>query len=257
MVDWFEVWTKSYWRDYLGRIGGSVGWLIQRVCARVPQHAFCFSRLHASRLRDEGLRGEVTILAGIYDGPLDARPVFEPEPLVVFAGRHIPEKRVPAIVPAIARLRANDPDIRAAILGDGPDRAKVLALVTELGLDGAVEVPGFVATETVEKRLSVALCMVLPSRREGYGLVVIEAAARATPSVVVADADNAAVELVEDNVNGVIAPSASPEDLAAAILRVHEAGVTLRRSTADWFAANAPRLSLGSSLDIVMSSYRR
>jgi glycosyltransferase involved in cell wall biosynthesis len=257
VVDWFEVWTKSYWRDYLGRIGGSVGWLIQRVCARVPQHAFCFSRLHASRLRDEGLRGEVTILAGIYDGPLDARPVFEPEPLVVFAGRHIPEKRVPAIVPAIARLRANDPDIRAAILGDGPDRAKVLALVTELGLDGAVEVPGFVATETVEKRLSVALCMVLPSRREGYGLVVIEAAARATPSVVVADADNAAVELVEDNVNGVIAPSASPEDLAAAILRVHEAGVTLRRSTADWFAANAPRLSLGSSLDIVMSSYRR
>ena len=256
VVDWFEVWTKAYWRDYLGPIGGFVGWLIQRLCARVPQHAFCFSRLHASRLRGEGLRGEVTFLAGIYDGPLDARPVYDPEPLVVFAGRHIPEKRVPAIVPAIARLRAYDPDIRAAILGDGPDRAKVLALVAELGLDGAVEVPGFVATNTVEERLSAALCMVLPSRREGYGLVVIEAAARATPSVVVADPDNAAVELVEDGVNGAIAPSASPEDLAAAIIRVREAGSALRHSTANWFAANASRLSLGGSLDIVMRSYR-
>src|SRR5262249_3834472 len=155
-------------------------------CARVPQHAFCFSRLHAVRLREGGLRSEVTLLAGIYDGPLDVRRVDEPEPLVVFAGRHIPEKRVPAIVPAIARVRAVDPVITASILGDGPDRTKVIALVAELGLDGAIQVPGFVATETVDAQLGAAMCMVLPSQREGYGLVVIEAAARATPSVVVA-----------------------------------------------------------------------
>ena len=62
-----------------------------------------------------------------------------------------------------------------------------------------------------------AMCMVLPSRREGYGLVVIEAAARGTPSVVVEGPDNAAVELIEEGVNGVVAASASAEDLAAAI----------------------------------------
>jgi glycosyltransferase involved in cell wall biosynthesis len=255
VVDWHEVWTRSYWREYLGRLGGDIGWLVQRLCVRTAQHAFCFSRLHATRLREEGLKGEVTILAGEYDGPLDARPVYEPEPLVVFAGRHIPEKRVPAIVPAIARVRARDPSIRAVILGDGPDRPKVVALVGELGLDGVVEVPGFVATQTVDERLGSALCMILPSRREGYGLVVIEAAARGTPSVVVADPDNAAVELVTDGVNGVIAPSAAPDDLAAAIIRVHEAGLPLRHSTSDWFAANASRLSLGSSLDLVVRSY--
>ena len=64
----------------------------------------------------------------------------------------------------------------------------------------------------------------LPSRREGYGLVVVEACAAGTPSVVVADPDNAATELIEEGVNGFVAPSASPEDLAAAILRVREAG---------------------------------
>ena len=64
--------------------------------------------------------------------------------------------------------------------------------------------------------------MVLPSRREGYGLVVVEACAAGTPCVVVADPDNAAIELIEEGVNGFVAPSASPEDLAAAITRVRD-----------------------------------
>ena len=36
VVDWFEVWSDSYWRDYLGAVGGRVGALVQRLCARVP-----------------------------------------------------------------------------------------------------------------------------------------------------------------------------------------------------------------------------
>ena len=254
-VDWFEVWTRGYWREYLGPIAGEVGWLVQRVCARVAQRAFCFSRLYATRLRREGLRGEITVLAGAYDGPLEARPKAAPEPLVLFAGRHIPEKQVPAIVPAVARARARNPAIRAAILGDGPEREEVLRRVQECGIEDAISVPGFVATKTVDDYMERALCMVLPSRREGYGLVVIEAAATGTPSVVVAGPDNAATELIQEGVNGFIAPSASPEDLAIAIWKVENAGSALRDSTADWFAANARRLSLQSSLEIVLRSY--
>ena len=47
VVDWFEVWSRSYWREYLGAVGGRIGELVQRACARVPQRAFCFSELHA------------------------------------------------------------------------------------------------------------------------------------------------------------------------------------------------------------------
>ena len=55
VVDWHEVWTREYWREYLGRFGGAVGWRVQRACLRVPQRAFCFSRLHERRLRELGL----------------------------------------------------------------------------------------------------------------------------------------------------------------------------------------------------------
>jgi glycosyltransferase involved in cell wall biosynthesis len=256
VVDWFELWTLAYWRSYLGRLAGWIGWRVQRACARLPQRAFCFSRLHAQRLREEGVHGEVEVLRGLYAA--ETHPRLEPyvaQPVVVYAGRHIAEKRVPAIVPALAAARERAPELRGEILGDGPDRERVLALVREYRLEDAVSVPGFVGHERVDAALQNALCLLLPSRREGYGLVVVEASAAGTPSIVVADPDNAATELIEPGVNGFVAASASPADLAAAILQVRDAGQALRESTAAWYAQHARELSLSASLERVAAAY--
>lgn len=254
VVDWFEVWSTEYWREYLGPVQGRIGHAVQSRCVRVPQQAFCFSRLFARRLVEQGLRGDVTVLEGIYDGP-PGSPPQPPEPVVVFAGRHIPEKQAPALVPAIARARAQIPELRGMIIGDGPARPEVLRLISEYGLDGAVDAPGFVPEDRLRSVLGSALCLALPSKREGYGLVVVEAAALGVPSVVVRGPDNAAVELVSDGENGVVANSADPEALAAAILRVRELGPALRQTTATWFERNAERLSLDSSVEKVLSEY--
>jgi glycosyltransferase involved in cell wall biosynthesis len=255
VVDWHEVWSRDYWNEYLGPVGGRIGQVVQALCLRIPQRAFCFSRVHARRLREGGVRGDVTVLEGEYAGSLEAREPLPPEPVVVFAGRHIPEKRVPAIVPAMAALRRTAPEMRCVIFGDGPERGRVQRLVHELGLDDVVSVPGFVDAGEVQQALRRAVCMILPSRREGYGMVVIEAASVGTPSVVVCDEDNAATELIEEAVNGFIASSASPEQLAASIARAMACGMELRRSTAAWFAGNARRLSLASSLERVARAY--
>ncbi len=255
VVDWFELWSLAYWRGYLGTVGGRIGWAVQKACVRVPQKAFALSRMTAGRLRAQGVRGPVEVLTGIHalpDATAQPRPA---QPVVVFAGRHIPEKRVPALVHAFAALRDRAPELRLAIYGDGPQRAEVLRLISTLQLGDMASAPGFVDAAELRDALADALCLVLPSRREGYGLVVVEAAARGVPSVVVADPDNAATELVDEGENGFVAPSASPEDLADAILRVRHAGPALRTSTAAWFARNAERLSLDSSLDRVAAVY--
>lgn len=255
VVDWHEVWTRGYWGEYLGRLGGAVGWRVQGVCLRVPQRAFCFSRLHERRLRELGVAGELTRLEGQYDGPLEVGEPMPARDVAVFAGRHIPEKQVPALVRALALAREQVPDLRGEIYGDGPERAKVVWAIAELGLTGVVIAPGFVNGEVLEQSLATALCLVLPSRREGYGRVVIEASARGVPVVVVAGQDNAATELVEEGVNGTIAASALPRDLASALVDVASAGVQLRASTSDWFRRNAERLSAGASLPIVFEGY--
>jgi glycosyltransferase involved in cell wall biosynthesis len=222
---------------------------------RVPQRAFCFSRLHERRLRDDGLRGELTRLEGQYTGSAEGGVTRPARPVVVFAGRHIPEKRVPALAPAIAEARKRLPDLRGEIYGDGPEHGDVVAGIKRLGLAGVVTAPGFVESDILEQAMATALTLVLPSRREGYGLVVIESAARGVPVVVVAGPDNAAVELVEDGINGVVSQSAESHDLSAAIVRISASGPELRASTAAWFRQNAERLSFESSLARVLEAY--
>ena len=343
LTDWWEVWTLSYWRSYTGRVVGTTGWLVQRLCLRLPHHAFVFSHLHAARLQAEGHRAPVSLLRGVYAGPLPepgnrqraagdespagassgpsgqdpgagarsascgiARPgpdslaggepadptriaptarrpdsqtdpgltsapdepatgpsqplvtdgAIPDGPFILYAGRHIPEKRVPAIVPALAVARASVPSLTAVITGDGLTRQALDAAVTAANLEQVVLRPGFVSEAMLDRLYRAALCVVLPSRREGYGLIVVEAAARGTPSVVVAGPDNAATELIEPGVNGFIAASAGAAPLASAMLDVYRAGPTLRASTAAWFAANAPRLSLAGSLARVSAAYR-
>jgi glycosyltransferase involved in cell wall biosynthesis len=256
VVDWHEVWTRGYWDEYLGRRGGALGWRVQRLCLRVPQRAFCFSRLHERRLQELGVNGPVTRLEGEYDGPTDLGEPLPAEPVIVYAGRHIPEKRVTALVPAFLEARKQIPELRMEIFGDGPDREKVLRQVAEHGLEDVVDVPGFVPEERIDAALRRALCLVLPSRREGYGLVVIEAAARGVPSVVVAGEDNATVEFVENGVNGVVAPSDRSVALAASIVRVHKSGFTMRASAAAWFKRRRAALALSGSLNAVVAAYR-
>jgi glycosyltransferase involved in cell wall biosynthesis len=255
MVDWFEVWSRSYWLDYLGGIGGHVGALVQRICALVPQRAFCFSELQAERLREEGLRGSLTVLRGLYAGTTEPVSPRSADPVVLFAGRLIPDKQPTLAVAAIALAIRQIKGLRGEFLGDGPERAALDASIAEHGLENIVLAPGFVDAEIVESEMRSALCMLLPSRREGYGMVVVEAAARGTPSIVVAGEDNAATELIAEGINGTIAARADPQSIAEAIVRVHDGGIGLRESTVSWFAENAEWLSLEHSLQIVLESY--
>jgi glycosyltransferase involved in cell wall biosynthesis len=295
VVDWFEVWSRQYWRSYLGGVGGRVGELVQWFCARVPQRAFCFSQLHAKRLRELGLRGQVTVLRGLYAGgkkaacpprtrgasPFEQDPTHpaapaapgkdqladdppktpapprarRASPFVLFAGRLIPEKRVTVGVAAVARAARRIEGLHGVFYGDGPERDALHAAIAEHAAGDFISAPGFSESEQVDADIAGALCVLLPSEREGYGMVVVEASAHSTPAVVVAAPDNAAVELVAEDVNGVIASSADPEAIADAIVRVYEAGTAMRESTARWYAENAERLSLETSLETVLESY--
>jgi glycosyltransferase involved in cell wall biosynthesis len=255
VVDWFELWSRSYWRDYLGGVRGRVGALVQRVCALIPQRAFCFSELHAERLREEGLRGPVTILRGLYAGTTEPITPRAADPVVLFAGRLIPEKQVTLGVAAMALAAQQIEGLRGEFLGDGPERAALDAAIAAHGLEAIISAPGFVDAETLDAEMRRALCMLLPSRREGYGMVVVEAAARGTPSIVVAGEDNAATELIIEGVNGTVAPRSEPRAIADAMMRVHKCGLALRESTGRWFAENVEQLSLESSLRTVLASY--
>lgn len=245
-VEWIEVWTRDYWRRYLGPVGGRIGWLVQRLCAAVPHVPFSLSRLHAARAEALGT-GAVTVLDGLYAGaPLAPRPAADP-PVVLYTGRMIPEKRVALLVEALAVLMRDDARVRAVLVGRGPELEAITTRLADLGLADRIALPGFVSTAELERLQSEAAVIVQPSEREGYGLVVVEAAARGVPVVIVADEENAAVELVDEGANGFVAPTAEPSVLAEALARALSGGEPLRERVRAWYAANAARLSFAAS----------
>ncbi len=259
VTDWFECWTNDYWKSYLGSIGGSIGYWLQSTSLRLSDKAITFSQLVSERLRAEGYSSEIVCLRGLYSGPTENVSVQSPSdpPFVLFAGRHIPEKRVASIPAAIDEARREIPNLVCKIFGEGPERQQVIKEIQKRSLEDVIQCPGFVDRNEIDEAMEQALCLVLPSEREGYGIVVVESAGRGTPAVVAASANSAASELIEDGENGFIAASAEPGDLAEAISRVYEGGIRLRERTANWFSENSDWLSVDRSVESAEDTFSR
>lgn len=249
-VDWHEIWTRSYWSDYLGRWTGRIGWTSQRWCAAIPQQAFVFSEMNRRRLAHIGR--EAQLLTGLYTGGDHVPASPADPPTFVYAGRMIPEKRVPLLIEAFALVQSERPDLRLRVFGTGPERALVAERIARLGLDGAVVLEGFAEQQDLDAAMAGAVAIVQPSSREGYGMIVVEANARGVPAIVVEAQDNAAVELVEAGANGEVA-AADAASLASAMLAVAADPERYRAGTQRWFARNRQRVSVEASLDALIS----
>ncbi|MCE7008858.1 glycosyltransferase [Kibdelosporangium philippinense] len=236
-VDWLEVWRPDQWRTYSGPLVGTVASVLQWTAAKLSPVASCHSRMNAARLKASGLRSQPLVSPGLIDPQGDIEPNLSTTtpPNVVYVGRHIPDKRVEALPAAIAHARKQIPDLTATIFGEGAARAAVEAEINRLGLRDVIRTPGFVSQEELDQGIRTAAALVNPSQREGYGLVVVEAAAVGTPVVLANAEDNASVELVENGVNGQVAASVAPAELGEAIVTVVNAGEPLRKSTHDWY----------------------
>jgi len=255
-VDWPEVWTRPYWREYLGW-SGLAGYLVQRLCVTLTPRAFVFSNLHADRLIEEGFGGQVIRVPGPVAREVSPHPSPVPSsPLVLFVGRMVPEKRAALAPEVIAAVRDRLPDARGLLIGQGPEHATVLAAIRRLGLEESVSAPGFVEGPALDAAFEQATCLLAPSSREGFGLVALEANAAATPVIAVAGADNAMTELVSTDVNGMVVEKADVGLLADAVVAVHVAGQPLRDRTAARFEELRHVLSAEAVVDVVLSAYR-
>ena len=257
VVDWLEVWRWAKWRDYAGALAGTIAFALQTLGIRLGDlhtvnSAFTGARLRRYRRRAQPVTLGLVDLVGDEPGATTERPA---DPYLIFVGRHITDKRLIDLVPALREARTRIPSLRAVIVGTGPETLRVTARVSELGLEAAIELRGRVSDEELRGLVQGARVLVNPSAREGFGLVIAEAAAFATPSVVVAGPDNAAAELVVDGVNGFVAASVGPAELGAAIVRAVEAGEPLRRSTLDWFRRERVSHGLSASVDQILARY--
>ncbi len=215
VITWAEVWD-GYWYEYLGRRGW-FGRLIERSAARLTDRAIATSPLTARALADLGMGHRIEVSpCGVDLREVDAAGPADEGSDVVFAGRLIREKHVDVLLRALALLRERIPDLRAVVVGDGPERPALERLARDLGLEDAVAFTGFLPDhEHVIAAMKASRVFALPSTREGFGIAALEAMACGLPVVTADHPRNAVRDLVSDR-TGLLC-RLTPEDLAEAI----------------------------------------
>jgi len=138
--------------------------------------------------------------------------------LILFAGRLAREKGACDLIEALPEILAALPDAMAVIVGDGPERRALEALANRRGVGANVRFTGWLKRQALAAAMTAADMVVVPSRREGQGLVALEAMAAGTP--VIAANVGGLPEAVKDNETGLLIPPESPEALADAVIRL-------------------------------------
>ena len=179
-------------------------------------------------------------------------------PYVLFVGSEHPRKNLGGVLRALRRLASDrrHADLRLVKVGDpgggeAPFRRRTLAALAELGLDRRVVFTGRVPDEELAAWYAGALCLVLPSHHEGFGLPALEAMACGCP-VVVSDR-GALAEVVGDA--GLLVDPASDAELTEALDALLAGGP--RDELVARGLCRARRFSWGRAAAETLAAYRR
>ncbi len=211
--------TVTYGNDYLAAQKRwhrpMFNWLLKR-----SRPLITISRANAARLQALGLPGARIVYPGTDPGQFSPPAKAPgPPPRLLTVGRLVPRKGIDTVIRALPLLIPGLPELAYDIVGDGPDRARLKALVSDLGLEETVNFHGAVSQSELTDFYRRAHIFVMPARHEieassmeGFGIVYLEASASGLP--VVAGRAGGAVEAVRDGETGLLVPPDNPEALA-------------------------------------------
>ena len=153
-------------------------------------------------------------------------PTPQPPGTFVFVGRLTRQKALEVAVDAVARV----PEARLVVIGDGPDRSRLEAVVRASGAAGRIQLRGALPRPEALAVVAGSTAALLTSAWENFPHTAVEALAAGVP--VVSTAVGGVPEIVRDGLNGLLVPVGDSEAVAAAMARLlHEDGLRQRLAT--------------------------
>jgi len=144
--------------------------------------------------------------------------VKKDESLVLSVQRLVQRKGTEYLIYAIRFVIEENPKVKFAIIGDGPEKARLIELTKKLKIAKNLTFLGFVNSEELPKYYSACDIFVLHSLYEQFGIVLVEAMACGKP--VVSTKVGAIPEVVDDGKTGFLVEPKNPKQLAEAILKL-------------------------------------
>jgi glycosyltransferase involved in cell wall biosynthesis len=172
-----------------GPVMGRVGWFVEhRLSPRLHRHNQ-YVTVSLPSARDLTCLGVNPNHIAVVRNGLDEAPVQtlnvprSATPRVAVLSRLVPHKQIEDALDAIAELRPRIPDLHLDVLGGGWWEQRLVDHAALLGISDAVTFHGHVDDETKHRVLQQSWVHLLPSRKEGWGLAVVEAAQHSVPTI--------------------------------------------------------------------------
>ncbi|ABM11091.1 glycosyl transferase, group 1 [Mycolicibacterium vanbaalenii PYR-1] len=172
-----------------GPVMSRMGWFVESRLSPRLHRRNQYVTVSLPSARDLALLGVQPERIAVVRNGVDAAP--EPtlavprseSPRVVVLSRLVPHKQIEDALDAVARLRTRIPDVHLDVLGDGWWAQRLVDHAARLGISDAVTFHGHVDDATKHAVLQRGWVHVLPSRKEGWGLSVVEAAQHGVPTI--------------------------------------------------------------------------
>ena len=241
---------REQWRIVFGPLVGRIGWWIESWLGPRTYRRCQYVTVSQATRRGLAAIGVPQARTVVIHNGLDATPVppvaRSSTPLLVAVSRLAPHKRLEHAIEAVARLRPRWPSLRLELIGQGPWLALLGDHAQARGVADAVSLRGWVSEDDKHAALARAWVHLCPSVREGWGIVVMEAAAHGVPTVAYRSAGGVA-ESVRHGSTGLLVGDDLDQFVAAVqtLLEQHE----LRARMAQACAARALEYGWDATVD--------
>ncbi len=216
---------REQWSQVLGAKQSALGWWLESTASpRVYRKAEFLAVSQATRheLIDLGIAPDRirVVYSGVDPLPEPHVPVPRPPgPALVVLGRLVPHKRVEQAIDTVAALREEFPDIHLTVAGHGYWEPRLRAHAHAAGVSDCVRFAGVVSEQEKADILAAADLHLLPSVKEGWGLVIIEAGLMGTPSVAYYSAGGTQESIVDGTTGVLVADEAGFQNAVRDLLR--------------------------------------
>ncbi|MEH0846215.1 glycosyltransferase family 4 protein [Micromonospora sp. CPCC 205711] len=192
---------REQWPVVFGPVMSRLGWWIESwLAVRLYRRCRYVTVSEASRaeLAELGVDRERIDVVPNGTPPVTGRPLPRTtHPSLLVLGRLVPHKRVEIALRTVAELTVELPDLELVVAGQGWWEQPLRELSESLGIADRVRFTGFISEDDKHEVLSSCWLALTPSLKEGWGLTIVEAAARSTPTVAFRYAGGVAEAMVD------------------------------------------------------------
>ena len=220
VVDWWEVWGRDQWLKYFG-LKGLLGLLLEKIMSRITPHIIAITQKGRDQLHGLGVKKDaITFIPNGIDFEKILNSISKPKKFdLIYMGRLKGHKNLDHLIQVVSLLKKKGDSMTLQIIGDGPERKGLEALVKELNISENVVFHGEIESDIeAYSWMKTARLFVHPSTKEGGGsITVLEANACGLPVVAYRHENGIANELIDEGINGYWVEEINPKAMGEKI----------------------------------------